>query len=67
MEYKSKRHQQVVEDYEKNKPVVECLKGGEGETCRCDCSFFYDCWVKELDDQDKLQEAGRLEDISSGI
>jgi hypothetical protein len=67
MEYKSKRHQEIVEDFQKNHTIVECLKSCEGQTCVYNCVLFYNCWVRELDEKDKLQEASKLEKVADGI
>jgi hypothetical protein len=55
MEYKSKRHQEFIEDFMKNHPIVLCLHG-EGRECDYQCSGFYNCWVKKLDEKDKLND-----------
>ena len=49
--YKSKRHKEMVEDFIKKDPIVECLYG-TADSCYPQCPKFYDCWVKGIDGED---------------
>ena len=48
--YKSKRHKEMVEDFIEKSPIVECLYG-TADSCYPQCPKFYDCWVREIDEE----------------
>jgi hypothetical protein len=64
MEYKSEKHKEIVEEFERSNVIAEC-RYGEGGTCYVGCCNFYNCWVKPV--EEKESKPNKLEEEVDGM